>query len=124
MACLQGPQGTIREHIRTWGTCLYQGLWVKCFGVPRLKPDWSIHIKTSEVLISFMGFLSGAHKGKTLGGRGDSLTQGGWGSHIRDLHLLVSLQAIVQGMLEGEPEQDPAGHLAMQNGCQCSPIME
>lgn len=29
-----------------------------CFGVPRLRKDWSVHLPKSRVLVSFAGVLS------------------------------------------------------------------
>lgn len=40
------------------------------------------------------GKLSGQHKGKTLGGREIVYHQGFWGSNTRNIHLLVTLQAL------------------------------
>lgn len=50
--------------VGTWGTCLYQGPLGECFGVPRLRSNWSIRTKKSGVLASFSRVLS---KGSTKG---------------------------------------------------------
>lgn len=66
-ACLwesRSRQGAGRESSRTQDTHLYQDLRVKCFGVPRLKPDWSICTKKSRYLVSFWEVSS---KGYTRG---------------------------------------------------------
>lgn len=34
-----------RKNVSTWDTCFYQGLWMECFEVPGLGPDWPIQTK-------------------------------------------------------------------------------
>lgn len=63
---------------------------MKCFGASGLSPNWSIHTKKSRVLVSSI-VLSKGHIGE--GGR-DSASQGHWGSPIRSLQLLVTLQVV------------------------------
>jgi len=40
-AHLREPQGEVKAVCRgrIWGTCVYQGPWVKCFAIPRLGTD-------------------------------------------------------------------------------------
>lgn len=40
--------GADRESHRTWDICFYEIPWVKCFGLPRLRLDWSIETKRKE----------------------------------------------------------------------------
>lgn len=86
-----------RESSGTWGTCLSQGSWVEYVGVPRLSLSWSFQTK-SGALVSFEGVLS---KGYTRG-RPQALGRVliTWvisGGHIRNLCLLATLQAVIEG---------------------------
>ena len=38
----QEVKAECRQRGRPWGIFLYQGLWVECFGLPRLGLDWLI----------------------------------------------------------------------------------
>ena len=60
------PWGRLRQRAgRIWGTCLYCSLKVKCFGVPWLRPDWSIQTRKLWVLVNFAGvFSKGCAKGR------------------------------------------------------------
>lgn len=78
-------QATGTEIVRIWGP------WVECFGVPRLKLNWSIQTKKSGVLVTPTRLIS-----KEGTGRQETVDKKGyWGSHTRSVHLLVSLQAVV-----------------------------
>ena len=81
-----------RQSDKTWSTCLQQTPQVECCGFPKLGTDQSIQAKKSKFLINSMGFTC---KGK-VSQAGDTVDHTGrWGSHIRDLHLLVILQAVI-----------------------------
>ena len=57
-ACLKESHGRSRQKTnrgRTWGTCLFSGQQVECFGVPKLKPDYSN--QKSRILVSHRGVL-------------------------------------------------------------------
>lgn len=57
-------------------------------GVPRLKQDWLICTKKSQVLVSSTGvftFSRGPHKGKELGSRWGCFQQGCRGGHVRNV---------------------------------------
>lgn len=85
MACLQGPQGEVRqgtgrEQGRTWGSRLYEG------------PGWSALVfpaNTSlvKVLVSFVGVRLRDALGKALGGGGDYLSPA-W---LRESHEELAL---------------------------------
>ena len=72
--CLEGHVGRLGQGVgregRRLGTCFYQGLWVECFRILRLKQDPSIQTLKSWVSVSSTGVLSkagGAVQGKVLG---------------------------------------------------------
>lgn len=66
------------------------------FWVPCLRLDWSIQTKNSRVSISPVGVLSTGHTRGRPGVAGETVDHKGCGgSHIRNLHLLVTLQACV-----------------------------
>lgn len=67
--------------------------------VPRLTLDWSIQTKRNGVLVNSMGiFFKGHTKGIPCETRETIDYQGCWESHIRDLYLPVTLQAVIKGM--------------------------
>lgn len=76
---------------------------MECFGVPRLSPDWSNQTKKSEILISFEGVLSkGCTRRRSLEAGETACHQGPCGGLVRDLHLSVTLWAVILGhMLTG-----------------------
>lgn len=51
-------------------------------------------------LVNFLGILPKEHEGEGPGRWGD-YHKGPWGSHVRDLHLLVTLWAVIRGLLGG-----------------------
>ena len=53
-----------------------KGSWAECFGVPRLRSDWSMQNKKSEVLVSSKGVLLRDARGEGPGRRGRLLIQG------------------------------------------------
>lgn len=80
-------QGEVRG--RTWGTRLYESLWVECVGLLRLRLNGSI--QKSGVLVNAMVVLAkGTYGTQALGAKGVFDHKGCWGSHTRDLHLLVT----------------------------------
>lgn len=82
MTHLQGPHREVkaeyRQTDRTRGTCLYDGRWVECFRVPKVRPNWSIQTN----LVGSNKVFSEGH------------TEGGpWGSGKRD-HKRESYQEL------------------------------
>lgn len=66
------------------------------FGVIGLKLDWSIQIKNSRAVVSFIGVLSEGHARGRPWVAGESIYHKGVsGSHIRNSHLLVTLRAVI-----------------------------
>ena len=71
---------------------------MKSFGVPGLRLDWAVQTKTIRVLVRSGRFLSKQCTWARLWGAGETADRGGcWGSHIRNLLLLVTLQACIWG---------------------------
>ena len=93
--CLQGPHKEVKGGCRQrewqdlghmpllWSMGrVFWGSWAKT-GLVNSKPkEWGL------------GKLSAQHKGKTLGGRETVYHQGFWRSNARNIHLLVTLQAL------------------------------
>ena len=66
---------------------------MECFGVPGLSLLWSIQSQKSRVLVSFLWVLS---KVLTSGrSRYVGEKSGCWKSHIRNVHSLVTLWAVI-----------------------------
>lgn len=64
----------------------------ECFGVPGLKPIGQFKPKNPRVLVDFPELL---YKGHRRGGLWEA-GKGCWGSHIRDLPLLVTQQLLIR----------------------------
>lgn len=99
-ACLHGRHGEVKagytEKRQDLGTCLHDVHGLECFGVPRLRPDWSLQTKTSRAVVSSVGLLPKGHPGRR--GRPFLDRKGCGGTPTRNLHLLVTLHAVIQGM--------------------------
>ena len=65
--------------------------------VPGLRLDWSTKTKESKVLVSPMGVFSKGHIAEGPEETDDH--KGYWKSHIKSLHLLVSLCAYMRELL-------------------------
>lgn len=48
---------------------------MECFGVPNLRPHWSIQAKKKRVLVSLQRSYLRIVQGKALGGEGDCFSQ-------------------------------------------------
>lgn len=90
----QGTKGSRRREWQDLGPTSLLGPQMKCFGVPQLRLDWSVQIKKSRILVSYMGVFSNGYKGKALGYRGNSSSQGLLGKSYQKLTFAVTLQAI------------------------------
>ena len=61
---------------------------MQCFGVPGLKPDWSIQAKKSEVWVSSVRVLPKEHTGEGSGRhRGHFITTRSVGEVISGIHI-------------------------------------
>lgn len=49
--------GLVKTECRQSFKTALLGLWVECFGVPRLSPDWFIQTQKSGVLVSPTGLI-------------------------------------------------------------------
>ena len=108
--------GTGRERGRTRDTCLYLGPWMEWFGDPRLRLDWSIQTKKSQVLVSSMGVLWGTQKGKALGGGETVYHKAGKVMSGTYIYLWLCGCCWACTCMRGEGQlKDPTGHLAKQN---------
>lgn len=62
----QGPRGRLRQvpaEREARPGALYWGPWAECFGVPRLRSDWSVQTRKSSVLVSPEGsYLRDTHR--------------------------------------------------------------
>lgn len=78
----------------------YQGLWVECFGVPQLRPNWSIQTK-SRVWVNSKGRVEVLSKGHIKGKPKDVgrlQSKGLLGSHFQNLYLLVTQRAVISSI--------------------------
>lgn len=109
----QGRAQTKRDRI--WGTCFYRDLWVECFRVLRLRPDWPIQTKRVGFWQVPQGSYLRIHKGKVLGGRGDTRTIGGAkaGTCLWLCGLLSRACTCMRGQCQFKV---PPDHLAKQSG--------
>ena len=104
------------------GTGLHSVPGVECFGVPRLRPNWSLQTPNSRVVVSSVELLSEGHPGRQ--GRLFFDHEGCWGNPVRSFHLPVTL---TQGSYLHEAErqcQVPTGGLAKRRGRRGSSTME
>lgn len=91
-------QGTGRERDRMCVMGLFKVHGWSASGFPA-KPDWLVQTKRNRALISSAACpISGAHKGKALGGGVRVYHKGFGGSHIGNLDFLVPLQAAIWAM--------------------------
>lgn len=92
--------------------------WMQCFGGLGLRPDWSTQTKNSRVLVSSVGVLS---KQPTSGKPWDAgetfYHEGHWGSHIRNLHLLVTMHCYLEQVLHEGASVGLKVLQAKRNGC-------
>lgn len=94
----RSKQGAGRETDWTWDTHLYYDTWplfLEYLGVLRLRPNWLIQTKKSRILVNSKKVLSKrCTRGRPWEVGKIVYHKGCWGSHIKNLHLLVTLQAI------------------------------
>ena len=83
-------QGADKERRKTW-TLGFSGRMLRG---SRLRPDLvNSNQKEQDSGKHHGGLIQALHKGKALRGREGCLSQGWLGSHIRNLYLLVTMQA-------------------------------
>ena len=85
------------------GTSLYYYSQGEPFGISGLRPDWSIQTKRSGVLVRLVVFFSkGPTRRRLWEVEESAYHMDCWGSHIKNLHLLVSLQTFFSGLYSQE----------------------
>lgn len=125
--CLEGHversgQGVGRAGQRL-RTCLYQGLWVECFGILRFRQDRSVQTPKRGVLVSsprvLLKWRGWGGRGRPGQGPGTLLMAKAIGESRWELNLLVVLWLLSRvGLGRGGWcwFQVAADHLAKQNG--------
>lgn len=94
-----GGQGRVQAESTDPGPGTHDFTKVECFGVPRLVQDCTIQTQKSRVLVRFMGsYLRGPQTARPWATGEDAYHMGPWEGHIRNLHLLVTLEAVIQGL--------------------------
>lgn len=66
------------------------GSWMECFGVPRLRPDYSIQTKKCGALVNSAGSYLRGTQMVAPGGEGDFLSLGLLGTSYLELTFLVT----------------------------------
>ena len=89
---LIGPGGSTRQggQGREPRVLPLLGSGVECFGVLKLRTDWPVQITMKRVLVSSRGSYLRSTEEEGVGRWGGHAHKGCWGSHIRNLHLLVT----------------------------------
>lgn len=65
MDSVGGQGGAHRAGGRTWARGFITSReWGQCFGVPRLRPNWSLQTQNSRVVVSSVELLAEGHAGR------------------------------------------------------------
>lgn len=90
------------ENGKPWGTHLYQGSQVECFGFFGVRPNWSIQTKKSG-FGQFCGVLFKGRTGRRSWEPRETCSEGQLGHHYQGLtFFIVALWAVIQACVQGE----------------------